>query len=72
MKKYVVKIDSPGAIIRTSNGDNTTNISMVKKVEKFWVAAATTTALTRDEYARFAQILNALSNVLPALSQTLK
>ena len=73
-KKYVVKISTPGTIVRTSNGDNTTSVSMVKKLEKFWVSGSTASTLSPIDalLASMAKTVAALSERIERLRIELK
>ncbi|TSC67518.1 MAG: glycoside hydrolase family 48 [Parcubacteria group bacterium Gr01-1014_72] len=69
-KKYVVIINSPGSVSRTSVGDITTT-SFAQKVEKFWISTATTTSSIDNFNAvsQLAQILESLSDILNSLKR---
>ncbi len=68
-KKYVLQIDAPSTIQQTATGNDTTSVSMVQKLEKFWVTSATTTASV--SLNNLASIIASLMELLQKIQSTL-
>ena len=69
-KKYVVKIEAFGSVYSPPYAySEIKDVSMVKKLETFWISSATTTAAIDLNLDNLAAVLKSLSQLLQRLRQ---